>query len=529
MVPLDKYLHIRIAHRDGMGVNQLARTFHHSKRKIRQILDLEEPKPYPQRLPGPSVLDPFKPLIDAILKADETAPPKQRHTAAKIYRRLRDEHNYPGGPERVRLYVGGQQRRHVETFIPLDHDPGQRLEADFGHIYVDFPQGRRQVPVLLATWAYSNCPFAIALPTERTEAVLYGLVEAFAFFGAVPRELWWDNPKTVAPFIFKGRQRGLHDRYTALASHYRFEPLFCMVRQPQEKPRVEGRVKFCQQDWATPVPTATNLAQLNAYLRGCALRDRERTQANQTQTIAQRFESDRAQALALPARLFDACVPAPAQVDKYQTVHFDRNRYSVPRLWAFRTVTVKGYVDQVTIVAGDQVLAQHPRCYGQSEQILDPLHYLAVLGRKPAALDHANVFRHWDLPAVFGELRQALEKQHGGHSGGRHFIRVLQLLARHPLEQVQRAVEMSRTSSGFDVAAILRRTPCVKEPSGATPADVAPSPESVALGAVQVPTPNLRLFDQLLTLESNDARSPYSVVDQDQPEATALAGDACGV
>jgi transposase len=276
MVSMDQYLRIRLAHREGMGVNQLAQTFHHSKRKIRQILNEEQPKPYSPRHPGgPSVLDPFKPVIDAILKADETAPRKQRHTAAKIFRRLRDEHGYGGGAERVRLYVCSQRQRHVETFIPLDHDPGQRVEADFGHIWVDFPEGRRQTPVLLATWAYSNCPFAIALPTERTEAILHGLVEAFAFFEAVPRELWWDNPRTVAPWLFPGRQRRLHAGYAALASHYRFDPLFCMVRQPQEKPRVEGRVKFCQQDWATPVPAAKDLVHLNAYLRDCALRDRE--------------------------------------------------------------------------------------------------------------------------------------------------------------------------------------------------------------------------------------------------------------
>ena len=56
------------------------------------------------------------------------------------------------------------------------------------------PEGRRLVPVLVTTWAYSNCPFAIALPSERTEAILHGLVEAFSFFGCVPQELWWDNP-----------------------------------------------------------------------------------------------------------------------------------------------------------------------------------------------------------------------------------------------------------------------------------------------------------------------------------------------
>ena len=80
----------------------------------------------------------FTPIIDEVLKADEKAPPKQRHTAAQIFRRLRDEHGYAGGYDQVRRYVGRHRR---ETFIPLVHDPGQRLECDFGHIYVDFPRG----------------------------------------------------------------------------------------------------------------------------------------------------------------------------------------------------------------------------------------------------------------------------------------------------------------------------------------------------------------------------------------------------
>ena len=311
VLTVDKYTEVRLAFRDGMGVNDLARTFHHSKRKIQEILAQAEPRPVRQRQPGPSLLDPFKPIIDAILAADEEAPAKQRHTASKLFRRLRDEHGYPGGAERVRLYVRAHRQRHGETFIPLDHEPGRRLEADFGHIYVDFPDGRRLVPVLVTTWGYSNCPFALALPTERTEAILHGLVAAFAFYGCVPRELWWDNPKTVAPLIFKGRQRGLHERYAALASHYTFAPLFCLVRQPQEKPRVEGRVKGLQRDWATPVPQVLDLHQLNVHLRQCALRDQDRTQADQRETIGQRFARERVQALALPPQPFDASASQP--------------------------------------------------------------------------------------------------------------------------------------------------------------------------------------------------------------------------
>src|SRR6516164_2249615 len=427
MVTVDQYARVRLAHRDGLSIRALAVKFHHSRRKIREILATPEPKPYVRLKPPPSILDPFKTTIDAILADDEAAPRKQRHTARKIWRRLQQEHGYTGGYERVRLYVRDRQRHLRETFIPLDQDPGQRVEADFGHIYVDFPEGRKQIPVLVVTWAYSNCPFAIALPSERTEAILHGLVEAFHFFGCVPREVWWDNPTTVAPHLFKGRQRQLNARYQALASHYNFEPLFCLVRRPQEKPRVEGRVQFLQQDWATPVPKVQDLAQLNAHLRACCLRERERIQQGQTESIGARFGREQAAALPLPAQPFDACIVRPAKVDKYQTVQFDTNRYSVPRAYAFGTVSIKGYVDHIEVVAGAQVVARHVRSYGQHQQILEPLHYLASLGRRPAALDHANVFRDWQLPPLFAQVRKSLEQRLGPQFGTRQFVRILQL------------------------------------------------------------------------------------------------------
>ena len=137
--------------------------------------------------------------------------------------------------------------------------PGQRLEADFGHIYVDFPEGRRQISFLVTTWAYSNYPFVLTLPFERTEAILEGMVTAFEFFGCAPREVWWDNPKTVATLILLGRQRQLHPRYAALASHFAFDPRFCMPARGNEKPDAESTVKAVQRRFATPVPKVKDL------------------------------------------------------------------------------------------------------------------------------------------------------------------------------------------------------------------------------------------------------------------------------
>src|SRR6266545_4149858 len=524
MVTVDDYARIRRAHFvDGMSINALSRQFHHSRRKIREILATPAPKPYVRLNRPPSVLDPFKPIVDAILMSDEEAPRKQRHTASKIFRRLRQEHSYRGSYERVRLYVRAHERRQRETFIPLDHDPGQRLEADFGHIYVDFPDGRRQVPVLVVTWGYSNCPFAIALPSERTEAILHGLVEAFTFFGCVPREIWWDNPKTVVPHLLKGRSRQVNPHYLALASHYNFEPLFCLVRRPQEKPRVEGRVQFLQQDWATPVPQVSDQAELNAHLRACCLRDRDRAQAGQHETIGPRFQRERAAALPLPARPFDPCLPQAALVDKYQTVRFDHNAYSVPRSYAFSVVTVKAYVEHVEVVAGGQVIARHARSYAQGEQVLDPLHYLVMLGRKPAALDHANVYKNWQLPPVFADLRAALEQQHGPTAGARHYIRVLQLLAEHPVERVQQAIARSRRGDGYDVAAILQGTQGLGARSD-IPMSLDPATCRPALAALVVPLPNLRQFDQLLSREEVPDDGTQHAPGESQSETVTLTG-----
>jgi hypothetical protein len=176
-----------------MSIRQIARQINHSRRTIRHAHCHAEPHPEPltRKRPVPRI-GPFHDLIDRFLAEDEAAPPKQRHTAAQLFRRLREEHGYLGGDAQVHHDVRAHRRRHRGTFISPGHLPGRRLEADFGHTQVDFPDGRRPVPFLVAAWAYSNAPFVLAPLFERTEAVLAGMI-AFEFFGKVPSEVCWDD------------------------------------------------------------------------------------------------------------------------------------------------------------------------------------------------------------------------------------------------------------------------------------------------------------------------------------------------
>jgi transposase len=459
------------------------------------------PEPLTRNRPAPK-LGPFQALIDQILSADDDAPPKQRHTAAQLFRRLRDEQGYSGGYAQVQRYVRKHRPRHEETFIPLGHLPGQRLEADFGHIHVDFPDGRRLVPFLVTAWAYSNAPFAIALPFERTEAILEGMIAAFEFFGAVPREVWWDNPRTVATLVLLGRERQVHPRYAALASHYVFEPRFCMPGRGNEKPDAEGAVKAVQKRFATPVPHVASLDELNVFLRQRCEAERGRVVQSLSGPflIEERLAEDLASASPLPRHRFDPCVIRPAApVDKYQTVAFDGNRYSVPRRYAFEMVTVKGYVDRVVIAAHGQVVATHERSLQKPRMILEPIHYLAALEKKPAALDHAPVFRDWKLPACFAGLRAELERIHGELSGSRRFVPVLQLLLEHPMSRVSEAIEACTRDRLYSADAVIQRTRSLAAGGALGRNPTGSAREEAGTPRVEVPLPDLGRFDQLLS------------------------------
>jgi hypothetical protein len=413
----------------------------------------------------------------------------------------------------VQRYVLKHRRRWRETFIPLGYLPGRRLEADFGHIHVDFPDGRKPVWVLVTAWAYSNAPFVLAMPFERTEAILEGMVAAFEFFGRVPGEVWWDNPRTVATLIQKGRQRQLHPRYAALASHYVFDPRFCIPARSNEKPDAEGTVKAVQKRFATPVPRVADLDELNRSLRTWFQAEQERVVQSTFGVfiIKDRLDEDLAAASPLPANRFEPCMIHPAVgVDKYQSVAFDGNRYSVPRRFAFQMVTVKGFVDRVVIVTGDQVVATHARSLEKPTMILDPLHYLAILDRKPGVIDHAPVFRDWSLPARFADFRTALEQQHGVAAGARQYARVLQLLGEHPLKRLCEAIASCQREHLATAQAVIRRTRTLAAIQATTRADSTGSLESSPGSQVDVPLPDLSRFNQLLSGPIDDSPAPVS-------------------
>ncbi len=179
MLNVHQYLAIRVAHEQEESGRSIARRLHHSQRTVARAIASETGAPPGYARSKPAALPKlgaFVAAIDAILLADESAPLKQRHTSMQLYRRLVAEHAYRGKYDQVRRYVNKHRRSRRETLIPLDHSPGERMECDFGQVAVDYPDGRRKTDVLVVTWSFSHAVFLIAVPSQRTESVLHGMV-----------------------------------------------------------------------------------------------------------------------------------------------------------------------------------------------------------------------------------------------------------------------------------------------------------------------------------------------------------------
>src|SRR5512142_2133604 len=239
---------------DGLSRRAACREYGIHWKTLRKILTHAEPPGYRRTLPKrPSILEPLLPVIHQILRADRTAPRKQRHTAVRIYRRLRDEHGYRGGLTVVKGAVRAWRRSHAEVFVPLAHPPGE-AQVDFGEAEVTLDGQATKVAVFVMTPPYSDAIFVCAFPRECTEAFLEGHVRAFDFFGGVPRRVSSDNSRIAVARITGSRDRQVTDAFLTLKSYHLFESHFCLVRRPNEKGHVETLIGYARRNFLVPVP-----------------------------------------------------------------------------------------------------------------------------------------------------------------------------------------------------------------------------------------------------------------------------------
>ena len=425
---------------DKMSEREAAQQFGLARETVRKMLRYAVPPGYRRQQPARRpTLDAWVSTIDQILDEDKAQGQKQRHTAKRIFERLRDEHRFTGGYTIVKDYVRIRKLSQREMFVPLEHPPGD-AQADFGEAMVVIGGVERKVHYLVVDLPQSDDCFVMAFPAETTEAFLEGHNHAFAYFGGVPRTILYDNTKLVVARILGDGTRSKTRAFTELQSHYLFTEKFGRPGKGNDKGKVEGVVGYARRNFLVPVPRYATWEELNAHLRVQCQTRRARTLRGHQQTIGERFEKDHERLLPLPAAPYEACEKRSTRVTSMALVRYRANDYSVPVQWGHREVLVKGFVHTVVICAASEVIAHHPRSYEREDTIFDPLHYLALLEQKPNALDQAAPLAGWNLPEGCAQLRRLMEARLG-KKGKREYVQTLRLLEAFALPDVSRAID----------------------------------------------------------------------------------------
>ena len=310
---------------------------------------------------------------------------------------------------------------------------------------------QQKVHYMVIDLPHSDACFVKAYPGETMEAFCDAHAAAFAFFGGIPLSILYDNTTLAVTKIKKEGKRDLTEEFTRLQSHYLFDTRFGRPAKGNDKGKVEGMVGFIRRNYLVPIPRFASFDALNAHLEEECLKRQGALLRGHEEDIEQRFVRDLDALMTLTAAPFDACKKKSTRANSVSLVRFHHNDYSVPVAYAHHEVQVRGYVHEVIIGCGSEVIARHERSYEKADFIFDPMHYLPLLEQKVGALDQAAPLKGWELPDEFATLHRLMEA-HMGKKGKREYVQVLRLMETFELHEVHGAIcqALNMGAIGYD-------------------------------------------------------------------------------
>jgi transposase len=184
---------------------------------LKKILEHSEPPGYRMKSSRPRPkIGPYLEQIAQIIEEDKALPKKQRHTAKRIYERIK-EMGYEGKYTQVKEAVREIRRLRREVFVPLIHHPGE-AQVDFGYALVKVSGVLRKVAFFVMVLPHSDTFFVMAFERECTESYWEGHVRAFEFFGGVAQRISYDNSKVLVAKIVGPHERKLTDGFLKQAT-----------------------------------------------------------------------------------------------------------------------------------------------------------------------------------------------------------------------------------------------------------------------------------------------------------------------
>lgn len=442
---------------EGEGIRRIAREMGIHRKTVRKYLKESEPRRVERNLRCRPVLEVVGPRIDELL--EEWRPRstrKHRITSPRVHRQLVEE-GYQVGERTVRSYLAEKRRQGAEVYIPLVHRPGDEAQVDFFEVTVEEAGAQRKAWKFLMRLMYSGRDFVHIYATCDQVSFLDGHVQAFSYFGGVPRRAIYDNLSSAVKKVVKLSERELTDRFRALCSHYLLEPCFARVGEGHDKGGVEGRGRGIRWQHMTPIVRGRDLEEISAKVMGDVELMYGSKRRRDGRRLADLFVEEQIALLSLPCAEFEAREAQPVAISRSSTATVNGAVYSLPSRWArLDAMAYLGATDIRFICRGEELLFRRK---ARGEEEIRYRHYMRELSRKPNAVRQVVPELIVELGEPYGRLWSLLEETHGAKKGARILAGILGAMDDHGEEHVTAALEQALRQGRCDLLALHRHLP----------------------------------------------------------------------
>jgi transposase len=491
----------RMHYREGLSRSQIARRTGLSRNTVKKWLKAAEGvAPRYHRVKVPGKLARFQEVLLQALQADARRPKRERRTARALHGELKVQ-GYTGGYTVLTDFIRDWREQAganapTRAFVPLKFELGEAFQFDWSEERLVIGGIWRKLQVAHLKLCASRAFVLVAYPSQGHEMLFDAHTRSFQALGGIPRRGIYDNMKTAVDRVKKGKGRVVNARFSALCSHYLFDPDFCNVASGWEKGIVEKNVQDSRRRiWQEAGSMRfASLSELNAWLlaRCRALWETLPHPQYGDLTLAEMLEHERSQLMPMVSP-FDGYVEEPGRVSSTCLVTAARNHYSVPCELAGKMISKRFYPERIEVVFDEAVMASHPRLFERGQTRYDWQHYLPLVERKPGVLRNGAPFAQMPEPLL--RLQRLLLRREGGE---RLMSQVLAVVPKAGLEAVLVAVELVLESGAISVEHIENVIARLHQ---------APMPESVetTLQLKQAPLADAGRYDGLRCKEADHA------------------------
>jgi len=341
MLTMEQIYNIRNMYKnEGKSLRQIARETKHDFETVKKYVEMEDFSPkVPVKVKRSGKTSKYRERVKQWLTDDLSAPPKQRHTAHRVYTRLKEEALKEGeefnvSERAIRTLVADikQEIKEIKnTHLPLEHPAGE-AQVDFGKTEFYEKGILYEGHHLVVTFPHSDGKFVQLFKGENLECLMQGLKNVFEYLGKVPTIIRFDNMSTAVKRIKSYGEREVTDGFKRLMCHYGFKSNFCNPNSGHEKGSAD-----------------------------------------------------------------DACKFVFAKTDKYGRAKFETNLYSTSSYCGQSEVILQVSAMSVRILnANSELIVEHPRLYGKNQESIKWETYLPLIAKRPKALKYTMFYE--ELP-----------------------------------------------------------------------------------------------------------------------------------